>query len=231
MTAAWARLKFPIGFDVCNLGAGPAPVEVKLASFDFQRAKKPLGAKDAVSVSPESLVLGTRTCRTLTLRRGITPDPGEYAGVVVIRSKPKAGIASLIRRRLTVTFPAPDPPKPLMAAADEIVLSAKRNGPFRRSVELEEPASLPLAVRGSATAAPPQCSRRRGRTKKGGLLAGQAGFLGAGSASPVTGTCCGGVFPAYRRVRAMRAPVTVDGGAYDRRGGRRSRRARASRGC
>jgi hypothetical protein len=153
LTASWSRLASPVRFDICNLGALATTALAKLAGFDIQRTKAPAVTTEVLSLKPANLTLPARICKTLTLRRGAaTPDTGEFSGVIVVRTTPKEGTASLIRRNLTVSLAAGESPKPLKAAADEIVLRAKRDAPGG-TITLEDPASLPLAVRGGFTAA------------------------------------------------------------------------------
>jgi hypothetical protein len=157
LTLQWSRLEFPVHFDVCNLGAGGITAEATLVGFDFKRSERPVGTRAVLRLTPRTLTLRPRTCLTLTLERATTtPEAGEYAGVVIVRSTPTVGEASLIRRELTVTLPSDAELKPLKAAAEEIVLTARRWGPLPglRDLRLSGNESLPLAVRGTSTAAP-----------------------------------------------------------------------------
>jgi hypothetical protein len=102
--------------------------------------KKPVADKEVLSPPNVNSTLDAGKCTQVRFQATgrLTPDPGEYKGLLVVLD-PGAGLA---RQEVTISRPAPTK-KPAKIAVDNIVLTATRKWPLVGTASLDIP-YLPL---------------------------------------------------------------------------------------
>jgi hypothetical protein len=136
----WEQANDGVNVTVCNIARNnDQPLRVALTGFNFQVDNKPIADAEVLKQPDVVSILNAGMCTIVSVQAkndGITPDSGEYKGLLVLSSPG----ADIIRREVIVYGPTPNTKTAVLeSAVDKIILTATRNIPMFSTASLDYP--------------------------------------------------------------------------------------------